>query len=520
MSGVEESATDGPTPILGPRGDAGGVASSPGPAPSGRLPASEPNVLATIPLQLPAVSIVLLFFAGLLVGCAFAVGRRDEPDPGADELAALRFKNLELDELLRIQHDHQVALTRRLEEMSSPAVASEESSQPPRDDRENHSEQVNSALEAIRELRDHAVTELELERRRRSAAETDLQALAAERNDLTARVLRIQSERENQARNDAAGEALHSRLQALEDIGRQRSQAIQALLDQAGLGGDVESDPDPTVHDLVNLRKLHEKLLAQRAEVEHLQQRKREYEEAIVRWKNEHQQRVALEHLLRTNSAESSTARIAESELATLQDELRLLRDECERMTLERDAVGGALDEARRYVAELHHELDSHRRALETMERHRRQLQAEVVNAQVQPAAPGAWPTESDTALARLETMRGELENARGQIVILRSQLATALEESRIARREYDCAAQEALSHRGELEQIRIQLRTAERDVDRIRSDREETLVLLRAEQNRQSQGEPSVNQLHVGPRHPHLTDTTDGSHDVHDYVG
>jgi predicted flap endonuclease-1-like 5' DNA nuclease len=415
-------------------------------------------------LQMPVYSIALLTSAGILVGYALTASlRREEPtiEQGIKDLHA---QNLELQETLRGQKDAYARLERRHVEQHDEWVKLRglhdrvEAAL-----KTHHLDQVSleEGLSTLTEIRHRALRDMETERQLRLAAEEQSQ---------------IATRREQRAREELA-EALESQAA----MRQQRDQLVAA-----------SSATDQMLHELARVRQDHEALLqalhsANRhaeggidatqgwsataaaslltrleSQVKQHDQMmeilRQERQEALIRMENERLQREALEKIIKERESTHGLLGNVNQDLIGLQENLSAaktdlleMRDQVELLTSERDSMLVTMQQNQQLVQALQVDLDSHRRALDTIERQRDDARQQLAKLSAQPAAAEL----SLDLQQRFRELKLEYGTAQQQITEFQQQVA-----------EY---------HQG--------IRRAEIEVDRLRSQRDEILSDLRAEQ-------------------------------------
>lgn len=426
------------------------------------------SMLAVLQFNFPVFSAVLLLVAGILIGYALWIPFRGDTAGIARQLRGLREQNELLEAALKEQCEAYGRLERSHAEQQDEWTYLRTWHQRVEQALEEQGlagRSIEQGLAALQDLKEHALRELDIERQRR----TDLEA-AAQQSQATAEQLRT---------NVAAYEDLqakHNQLQT--DFDTLQHDHAQRLSESAQPPASVDS----LQQALEETRLRADELCRERNEaVAQLENERTKLSEVETTWQakeQEFQQRI-----IESQSATSSR-------LDLLEENVTQAVAECEVLTEQRDQAVALCQAAQEEIAALQSDIDSHRRAFDTVERHRAELQFVV---------------RRDTDLLHVaqqeaEHLRQELEQLRAEQTLLdRIKLEhTSLqrqyqglrdsqqEDQRsiaMLKTDRDETAQLLAEERRQREELAQHIEGHLQELDSLREQREEVLCTLRAEQ-------------------------------------
>lgn len=432
---------------------------------------SQLSQLLTHVLQMPVFSVGLFVAAGLLAGYALTAGRKGSEPDIQDSLKDLHEQNVELQETLRGQRDAHARLERRHaeqhDEWTRLRVMQERVEATLREHQLEHSS-LEDSLAALAEIRQRAIRDLEQERQLRIASEESLETLARreqrqrqELEELKELYAAMQQERELlQAGTREWDQSQHD----LRTVRQEHDCLVKGLHAAAKeIDGDLTpGTPWNAASAATLLTRLAGQLQQTRLSLEHVRV---EHQEALARMHNEKQQREVLSQILQDTEAVGRIAVPGGGDFAQLEATLTRTREELEEARTrlnesaeERSAMLLALEQGRELFRALQSDLESHRRALETIERQRDE-------AQQQLARQMAIPSDAE----------------------LTQELRRQLKELQT---EHSTSQRRGVELQQLLADLQRNLRSEEIEADRLRSQRDELLSDLRAEQEeRRAQG-------------------------------
>ena len=428
-------------------------------------------MLAVLQYNFPVFSSVLLLIAGILIGYALWIPFRGDTAGIARQLGQLREQNVDLEKTLQQQRDAYVRLERRHAEQQDEWTylrTWHQRVEKALEEQGHAAGSMEQGLAALGDLKEHALRELEIERRRRTELEESLrqsqfvseqlQANTTQHEQWTAQTQQLTAQL---AELQATNMQLTAENRQLATAGEETSM-LQAARDEQ--------------------RRRAEQLAFER-------------DDAVSQLQIEREGRAELETLLGTKEAQL-TERIEGSQqeaterLDQLQQSLVQVTDQCEALTKERDLAMLRLDKAHQRIETLETDLASHRRAFDTVERHRAELHTaarrdtdalKAVEQETQQLQQELEKTRADAALAN--TIQRQNESLQRQYKTLQEAIEEDQRAIQVLKADRDQAAQLLADEKTQREAGQQRIADYQQELDSLREQREEVLASLRQEQ-------------------------------------
>ena len=472
-------------------------------------------MLAVLQYNFPVFSSVLLLIAGILIGYALWIPFRGDSESILRQLDGLADQNDDLEDALKEQRNAYVKLERRHAQQQDEWAylrTWHERVESTLTDQGLAAGSIEQGLSALHDLREHAIKELDIERKRRTDVEDELVATKKTVENLQVNLedyRNLQSKYEGLNSDFISIRQEHSQLRGEHE--KLKEQAVVEADEQAQLVAGLqqslsESDSVEAGEGRfeAQIESLNRALEEQRARADELHQ---DRTEILTQLQNERDQRCDLEEVLQEKERElklanSESKELSESRVMELEETLHTAQNEFQQLVTERDMTVSRLDAAHAKIDQLESEVSSHRRAFDTVERHRSELE---LNSRRETESRQAEAQE----LQRVQQENGQIKAELALMHTLKQQNASldrqynSLQESHqdtqrslsLLKTERDESALLLAEERTQREEIANRINRHLLEVDNLREQREEVLRNLREEQSLRREAERSLDE-------------------------
>lgn len=459
-------------------------------------------MLAVLHYNFPVFSAVLLLIAGILIGYALWIPFRGDTEGISRQLNALRDQNDKLEKSLKQQRDAYVNLERRNVKQQDEwdyLRTWHERVETALQEQGLAAGSIEQGLAALQDLKEHALRELDIERKRRTDIEDELHDA---KHALEQLHTSMEDYRNLQAKYDGLNSDFnslkreYSQLLGQHEIMQESAAEVSQQLAQQVNGASVEAAEE--------LDELRRTCAEQQSRADQLN---RERAELLMKLQNERDQRSDLEKILQTKEEEfgqrsQESQQVTSARVSELEQLLDQASGDFQQLAAERDNATVRLDDAHHQINQLQTDVESHRRAFETVERHRNQFAS---NARREHEARQVSEQESQTVLQELGQLKAEValaETVKQQNAALERQFK-ALQESHqenqraisLLKRERDEAAARLADERAQRDEVSQRIERYLEEVDSLREQREEVLRNLRVEQIARRDAEQALDE-------------------------
>ncbi|MEM8679127.1 MAG: hypothetical protein AAGF97_07235 [Planctomycetota bacterium] len=437
------------------------------------------------------MSAVFLLIAGVLVGYAIAFPLRGDSDTVAGELRALREQNEDLELALTQQRDAYARLERRDRERNADWLELQASARRMEAALEKQCEPTAQAqLTSLQQTAEQARVEAAQERQRRSAAEERCAAQDQALGELRATA---DDYRDLQAKYNALREELVQKQERLQRADEEHAKIAATLTERETA---IRSMSQGTADSATAQMEMSQKIQTLEAALLHQDQRLDTLEEqklqALDQLEVERAQRLSVEELLECRERaladllqDASLLEERDLEVTNLSQRLRDSEATLESRDAELAQVQQQVQQLTERQAAWNEEVESHRRAFDTVERQRNKMHEErdriAIRLKQQEEQMARMQHRLDT-LSDLETRATHDANQRWQAQHDVQQLTVRLQRTTLERDE---AYTQVAAVQDCLEETERRLHQAESQQQQLRQQREELWKSLREQEER-----------------------------------